>query len=180
VAYQIICTTEHLKRRAPGRYDFCVTGCGDLIDDFGFSLVVLSRAHRAAVSAALDGVPHGLRGYQTLSTVVRGEQPNQLALAGYLGIDRTVMTYVIDDLVAAGLVERRVNPNDRRERRIAVTAKGARLVQTLQRKVQQAEVEVLAPLTVDQRAQFRELLSQAARHVQYADLEPCDAVDEGC
>lgn len=157
-----------------------MTGCGDLIDDFGFSLVVLTRAHRASVSAALEGVPHGLRGYQTLSTVARGEQPNQLALAGYLGIDRTVMTYVIDDLVAAGLVERRVNPNDRRERKIAVTAKGARLLQTLQRKVQQAEAEILEPLTAAQRAQFRDLLSVAARHLKASDLEPCEAVEGEC
>jgi DNA-binding MarR family transcriptional regulator len=157
-----------------------VTGCGDLIDDFGFSLVVLARAHRAAVSAALEGVPHGLRGYQTLSTVARGEQPNQLALAGYLGIDRTVMTYVIDDLAAAGLVERRVNPNDRRERRIAVTPKGSRLLQTMQRKVQRAESEILGPLSEEQRTQFQELLTLAARHLKASDLEPCDAVEIEC
>ncbi|MFK0044612.1 MarR family transcriptional regulator [Streptomyces sp. NPDC090741] len=44
-------------------------------------------------------------------------------MATYLGIDRTVMTYLIDDLVTAGLVERRLNPADRRQRKI-VTAPG--------------------------------------------------------
>jgi DNA-binding MarR family transcriptional regulator len=157
-----------------------VTGCGDLIDDFGFSLVVLTRAHRASVSAALEGVPHGLRGYQTLTTVARGEQPNQLALASYLGIDRTVMTYVIDDLVAAGLVERRLNPSDRRERKIAVTAKGTRTLQMLQRKVQRAEDEILEPLSAEQRNQFRDLLSRTARHVQDGKPVPCDVAEEPC
>ena len=157
-----------------------MTGCGDLIDDFGFSLVVLTRAHRAAVSAALDGIPHGLRGYQTLSTVARGEQPNQLALANYLGVVRTVMTYVIDDLVAAGFVERRLNPADRRERKIAVTTAGARTLQDLQRDVQRAEDDILEPLSAEQRAQFRELLSLTARHVKDGPLEPCDAAEGGC
>ena len=157
-----------------------MTGCGDLIDDFGFSLVVLTRAHRAAVSAALEGVPHGLRGYQTLTTVARGEQPNQLALAGYLGIDRTVMTYVIDDLVTAGLVERRLNPNDRRERKIAVTPKGSRLLQALQRKVQRAEADILDSLSAAERSQFRDLLSRTARSVKDNALEPCDAVEGDC
>lgn len=157
-----------------------MTACGDLIDDFGFSLVVLARAYQAAVSAALKDVPQGPRGYQTLSTVAHGEQPTQRALANYLGIDRTVMTYVIDDLVAAGLVERRLNPADRRERKIVATTKGTRTLQSLQRKVQEAEDEILQPLKPEQRTQLRELLSATARHVKETDLEPCDTVSEGC
>jgi MarR family transcriptional regulator, transcriptional regulator for hemolysin len=157
-----------------------VTGCGDLIDDLGFSLVVLARAYQAAVSAALNEVPHGPRGYQTLSAVAYGEQPTQRALANYLGIDRTVMTYVIDDLVAAGLVERRLNPADRRERKIVATAKGTRTVQALTRKVDEAEAKILEPLSEAQRTQLRELLSATARHVKESDLAPCDAVEGGC
>jgi hypothetical protein len=48
--------------------------------DFGFPWSS-SRAHHAAVSTAPDGIPHALRGYQTLSTVAFGEQPNQPAAA---------------------------------------------------------------------------------------------------
>ena len=154
-----------------------MTGCGDLIDDFGFSLIVLARAHQAAVSAALNDVPHGPRGYQTLAAVVHGAQPNQLTLATYLGIDRTVMTYVIDDLVAAGLVERRLNPADRRERKIAATTKGARTLQSLERKVQDAEDQILGPLDVEERTAFRSLLSRAAREVKERELTPCEAAE---
>ncbi|MFD7169076.1 MarR family winged helix-turn-helix transcriptional regulator [Streptomyces violascens] len=71
------------------------------------------RAYRTVVASALADVPQGARGYQTLAVVVRGDQQNQLALATYLGIERTVMTYLIDDLVSAGLVERRLTPADR-------------------------------------------------------------------
>ena len=39
--------------------------------------------------------------YQILSTVVHDDQPSRLALAAHLGIDRSVMTYLIDDLVEA-------------------------------------------------------------------------------
>lgn len=155
-----------------------MTGCGDLIDDLGFALVVLARAYQAAVSAALEGVPHGPRGYQTLSAVVRGEQPNQLALATYLGIDRTVMTYVIDDLVLAELVERRLNPADRRERKIVATAKGVRMQHTLQREVQEAEDRILDPLEPQERTKLRELLSRTARELKESKMAPC-AVAEG-
>ncbi|MFE7773488.1 MarR family winged helix-turn-helix transcriptional regulator [Streptomyces sp. NPDC057445] len=82
------------------------------------------RAYRTVVASVLDDVPQGARGYRTLTVVVRGDQQNQLAPATYLGIDRTVMTYLIDDLVTAGLVERRLTPADRRRRKIVATARG--------------------------------------------------------
>ncbi|MFD7339688.1 hypothetical protein ACFV98_27325 [Streptomyces violascens] len=78
----------------------------DFAGDFGLSLLVLMRAYRTVVASALADVPQGARGYQTLAVVVRGDQQNQLALATYLGIDRTVMTYLIDDLVTAGQLGR--------------------------------------------------------------------------
>ncbi|NUR51901.1 MAG: winged helix-turn-helix transcriptional regulator, partial [Hamadaea sp.] len=95
-------------------------------DDFGWGLGVLLRAYQSTVVTELGDFPHGPRGYQTLTEVVRGEHPSQLALAAYLGIDRTVMTYLIDDLVTAGLVERQLNPADRRQRKVVATAAGRR------------------------------------------------------
>src|SRR5204862_8339718 len=44
----------------------------------------------------------------------QGVVRTQLALAQHLGVDRTVMTYLIDDLEAAKLIERRPDPTDRR------------------------------------------------------------------
>ena len=38
------------------------------------------------------------------------------------------MTYLLDDLEKAGLIERRPDPADRRARRIAATASGRRLL----------------------------------------------------
>ena len=59
--------------------------------DFGWSLGVLLRGYRNLTAEAIGDFPHGVRGYQALFTVVHRDQPNQLALASYLGIDRTVM-----------------------------------------------------------------------------------------
>jgi DNA-binding MarR family transcriptional regulator len=147
--------------------------CLDVHDDFGFAVLTLSRAYLARVRLALDdGIPHGPRGYQTLTAVVQGEQPTQLALAAHLGIDRTVMTYVIDDLAAAGLVERKLNPADRRQRKIVATAKGMRALRQLQRRVAQAEEEVLGALDEAERAAFRELLGKIVRGARA--LAPCD------
>ncbi|GAA1165563.1 DNA-binding MarR family transcriptional regulator [Kitasatospora gansuensis] len=149
----------------------------DSAGDFGLSLLVLIRAYRTVVEAVLDDLPQGARGYQTLAVVARGDQHNQLALATYLGIDRTVMTYLIDDLVAAGLVERRLTPADRRQRRIVATARGVDTLRDRQRLVREAEDRLLETLDANERQVFRTLLGRIACDVRDMDLTaaPCDA-----
>ncbi|MGW3626895.1 MarR family winged helix-turn-helix transcriptional regulator [Streptomyces sp. NPDC000880] len=154
----------------------------DFAGDFGLSLLVLMRAYRTVVASVLDDVPQGARGYQTLAVVVRGDQQNQLALATYLGIDRTVMTYLIDDLVTAGLVERRLTPADRRQRKIVATARGVNTLQDLQRQVREAEDRLLEALDENERQAFRTLLSRIACDVRDMDLAaaPCDVTSDPC
>jgi DNA-binding MarR family transcriptional regulator len=63
---------------------------------------------------AVAEVPGGPRGYLVLASLGRGEPSTQVALAQHLGVDRTMMTYLLDDLEDAGLVQRRPDPADRR------------------------------------------------------------------
>lgn len=151
------------------------TGCADLAGDFGFSLMSVAYAYHEAVSSALAAVPQGARGYQTLAAVVHGDRPNQLALATYLRIDRTVMTYLLDDLVTAGLVERRPDPADRRRRLILATPAGAETFAALERKVLDAEDSLLSVVDEGDRTLFRDLLTRIARGAQNAEQKPCDA-----
>jgi DNA-binding MarR family transcriptional regulator len=139
------------------------------VDDFGWTLGALLRYYRERVTPTLGSFPHGARGYQTLCEVVRGQQPSQLALANRLGIDRTVMTYLIDDLVEAGLVERRANPADRRQRLIIATPRGERALATLCKQVVEAENAVLSALDEDERELLRRLLTKAACGSSAAD-----------
>ncbi|WP_329389971.1 MarR family winged helix-turn-helix transcriptional regulator [Streptomyces sp. NBC_01351] len=156
--------------------------CVDLAGDFGFSLLVLAHTYRTVVASALEDVPQGARGYQTLAAVVQGDQPNQLALATYLRIDRTVMTYLIDDLVAAGLVERLIDPADRRQRKIVATAQGINTLRDLQRQVREAEDRLLDALDEGERQTFRSMLGRIAHGVRDVEStgEPCDIADPGC
>ncbi|MEU2351730.1 MarR family transcriptional regulator [Streptomyces misionensis] len=59
-----------------------------------------------------------------LYTLVCKDMTNQSQSAGYLGIDRSVLPYVIDDLVETGLVERQPDPADRRARKAVATQPG--------------------------------------------------------
>ncbi len=153
----------------------------DSRDDFGWTLGVLVRNYQNASMVAMGEFPHGPRGYQVLVAVVSGEQPNQLALAQHLGIDRTVMTYLIDDFVKAGLVERQLNPADRRARLVVATDDGRNELERLQHAVLEAENTVLGVLADKERDVFRSLLRRVACEgpaVSEHGLGACEAVEE--
>lgn len=148
--------------------------------DLGWILGVLLRAYQASVVSRLGDIPHGPRGYQTLAAVVHGDQPSQLALAAHLGIDRTVMTYLIDDLVEAGLVRREPDPADRRRRKVVPTENGVATFRTEEQRVRTAEEELLGMLGADDRAALRTLLLRVADGVRHIDrdTDPCDVAEE--
>lgn len=137
------------------------TGTGTPDGDLGWQLGTLLARWRAAVEQALADVPSGARGWHVLAAVVDGPPPTQVALAGRLGIDRTVMTYLVDRLVGCGLVERRPDPADRRVRRIAATDAGRAAHADLAARIAAAEDAVLADLDPGDRSTLRRLLANA-------------------
>jgi DNA-binding MarR family transcriptional regulator len=157
-------------------------GCrGALGDDLGWALGVVFRGYAKAATAAFADLPGGSRGYQVLAAACRAEPGSQLELAHHLGVDRTVMTYLLDDLEGAGLIERRPDPADRRARRIVVTATGRDRLADLDRRLRAAEEHVLAGLgTDDERRAFRALLRRLAMHADAQDPAPasCSAATQ--
>ncbi|OLT13152.1 MarR family transcriptional regulator [Pseudonocardia sp. CNS-139] len=130
--------------------------------DFGWALGTVMRSYMNAADLAVGGVPGGPRGYQVLSAAAKGEPRSQLALAQHLGVDRTVMTYLLDDLEREGLVERRPDPADRRARRVILTAAGTERLCDLERRLHTAEEQVLGPLDPDEREVLRRMLHRLA------------------
>ena len=117
-----------------------------MADDLGWGLGTIFRAYVKAAHTAVADLPGGPRGYQVLSAAAQGSVGSQLALAQHLGVDRTVMTYLLDDLEVAGLIERRPDPADRRARQILATQKGNQLLTSLDDLLRAAEAHLLAPL----------------------------------
>ncbi|PFG42043.1 DNA-binding MarR family transcriptional regulator [Isoptericola jiangsuensis] len=138
------------------------TGDTHLGGSLGWSLAALLREWSASVTATCAELPHGSRGYQVLAAAVHDAPPTQAALAARLGIDRTVMTYLLDDLVAQGLVERRQDPADRRVRRVVATDRGRTVLADLDARVHAAEDGLLASLAPAERDDLRRLLHHAA------------------
>jgi DNA-binding MarR family transcriptional regulator len=130
--------------------------------DLGWSLGAVARAYLRATADAVAEVPSGPRGHQVLAAADRGLGVSQLALARHVGVDRSVMTHLLDDLESAGLVERRLDPTDRRARRIVLTDLGGIRLRRLERSLRRAEDALLAPLDPGERRVLRGLLARLA------------------
>lgn len=141
-------------------------------DDLGWRLGVLFRAYLRAADAATAGIPGDHRGRQLLAVAAREEPRGQSALAQRLGIDTTLLTYLLDALTEAGLVERRPGPGDRR---IVATARGRELLAEADHRMALAEDQVLSGLGDADRATLRALLGRLA-----TGLHAADPVDDPC
>lgn len=130
--------------------------------DLGWALSSALDRYRSLVEPLFAQFPRGARGYQLLYTVVHYRVATQNELAAYLGIDRTVLTYVIEDLCRAGLAEKQVSSEDRRIRIVEATPQGRALVEETQGSLRQAEEIFFAGLSPDDSRIFRYLLSNIA------------------
>lgn len=144
----------------------------------GWPLTALLREWSARVDSLAEDLPDGTRCYQVLSAVVHATPPSQAALAARLGIDRTVMTYLIDKYVDCDLVERQADPTDRRTRRIVATDKGREVLADLDARVAAAEEDLLGGLDAADRATLRRLLDRAADGASH-DEDRCAVVVQG-
>ena len=114
--------------------------------------------------------------FALLNVIAAREGAIQQELGSALGIDRSTMVALIDQLESAGLARRRPSATDRRAREIAITPKGRRLVQRARGLISQVEDEVLAGLTAAERD---ELLTLLRRALVSTPSQPLWSSDEG-
>jgi DNA-binding MarR family transcriptional regulator len=137
------------------------------------------RLWRASHSRAADllgsiGLTPALFGL--LNIIGAREGAIQQELGAVMGIDRSTMVLLIDQLESAGLAKRRPSATDRRAREVAITSKGRRLLQRARRMISEVEDEVLAGLTPAER---RELLTLLRRALDSAPTQPLWSSAEG-
>lgn len=131
-------------------------------DDLGWALATVLRSYLRASDDMLADLPGGARGYRLLTSVARDCPRSQLALAQHVGLDRTVVTYLLDDLANAGLLERQADPCDRRTRRVVATEAGRRRLVELDALLLRVEEHVLADLDPADSHLFRGLVQRVA------------------
>jgi DNA-binding MarR family transcriptional regulator len=145
------------------------SGPVSLDDDLGWMLGVVFRSYVKGADTAVSDLPGGPRGYQVLTSAVQDGACNQGTIALRLGIDRTVLTYLIDDLEHLDLVERRPDPSDRRSRLVEATDNGRAVWAKHREALGHLETQILGALAPDDAARLRTLLRHVACRLQALD-----------
>jgi DNA-binding MarR family transcriptional regulator len=149
--------------------------------DLGWALGVVFRAYVKAARSATDGIPGGHRGFQVLTAAAAAGTPsNQRTIATQLGIDRTVMTYLLDDMERARLIARQADPADRRTRLIVATDHGRAVLTKLCRRRDRLEAHILSGLPGTDQATLKALLQRLAGQLNALDpvASTCDVIED--
>ena len=131
-----------------------------LTSRLGYLLKHAQQSFAASGAKALS--PLGLNGRQLAVLAVLGsaEPLSQLAAATKLGVDRTTMVALVDELEEKGLVERRRSAEDRRKNIVELTPAGKGALERGNEIHKAAEAVFLAPLTPVERELFVQILQR--------------------
>jgi MarR family transcriptional regulator for hemolysin len=112
---------------------------------FAVGLQLVARAWRSRNDAALAELRlSAALAYPVLAVHRLGDGIRQHALANALGVEGPSLVRSLDALGAAGLLERRDDPADRRARTLHLTREGKRLARRIETVVAQVRAELLA------------------------------------
>jgi DNA-binding MarR family transcriptional regulator len=130
----------------------------EFVGQLFFRLWRASHVRAADVLGSVDLTPAL---FALLNVIAAREGAIQQELGATMGIDRSTMVSLIDQLEGAGLAKRRPSATDRRAREIAITPKGRRILERARRMILETEDEVLAGLSAKERSELLRLLRRA-------------------
>jgi DNA-binding MarR family transcriptional regulator len=108
--------------------------------------------------------PFGITGRQLAVLIAIDSQAplSQQEVARRLGVDRTTMVLLIDELEDKRLVQRRQDPGDRRKNVVALTGAGRTTLREASRAGAEAERLFLGPLSGDEATRLTQTLRAIA------------------
>ncbi|RJL32828.1 MarR family winged helix-turn-helix transcriptional regulator [Bailinhaonella thermotolerans] len=142
---------------------------GPAADHVGLGML-LAEAHnrsRERLNLALRPLGVDVRGLAVLLALPMYGPVSQRDLIGHLGIDKSTMVRVIDELEKAGLVSRERDPQDRRAHAIVLTPHGEQTLSEARRVTDRVGGDLFGGLTESDRhrltALLRAIAARAAR-----------------
>ncbi|MCV7281540.1 MarR family transcriptional regulator [Mycolicibacterium flavescens] len=117
----------------------------------------------AAERSVLQAHGVSMWGYSVLTALDESPVRTQAALAEAIGADKTRIIATLDELQAAGFIERHPDPADRRARLLAITDAGRELKDTAQAEIQRSEERWLSVLDPADRDVFFRALHEMTR-----------------
>lgn len=124
---------------------------------------LISRAYARSTGLLNDGFEShgaGLRSYhyRLLAALDEWGPASQADLGRSTGIDRSDVVAALNELADRALIERAVDPHDRRRNIVSLTRSGTRQLRVLDRVISEIQERLLAPLSPSERRQFIKLM----------------------
>lgn len=142
-------------------------------DTFGFLFVTLARRWRRAIDLALASSGLSDASWSPLIHLAQsGDGISQTELAARAGLDTSSLVRLLDRLTEAGLVERRVAPDDRRARLIFLTPRAGAEIARLRIRLSEIEAELLRDLSDDDVARLTGALRKIGRRIDAQQENP--------
>jgi DNA-binding MarR family transcriptional regulator len=101
-------------------------------------------------------------GYGVLTHLAKQSAATQLAFATAIGHDKSRLIALLDELERDGLVLRELDPADRRNRRVRLTAAGEARLAAVRADIDAMEDDLLGELTADERRSLIRMLTHLA------------------
>jgi DNA-binding MarR family transcriptional regulator len=129
-----------------------------LIKHTGFLLARMGHVAAKQFGIRLERLGLTTRMWGALNVLDAEGAITQQKLGKCTGIDPSSMVSTIDELEAAGLVERRQHPSDRRAHALHITDKGRQTLTRGRDLARRAQEDLLEPLSTQERKQLHSLL----------------------
>jgi DNA-binding MarR family transcriptional regulator len=98
--------------------------------------------------------------YHVLASLADDGPGAQATLADRIGLDRSDLVTLLDELEELKLLARQVDPADRRRKIVTITPAGEKQLDSMDQLIYAAEAELLKPLTATERKTLLALLSR--------------------
>jgi DNA-binding MarR family transcriptional regulator len=113
------------------------------------------QANRALQPLGLD-----TRHYAVLTVIASQDAPSQRTIADALGIDRATVVALADDLEQQGFARRAPSPDDRRAKRLELTALGRQVLKRGHALMEKCEARFVGTLSVAEQRQLGAMLEK--------------------
>jgi MarR family transcriptional regulator, transcriptional regulator for hemolysin len=138
-------------------------------EPLGRLLAFTAKELREAADGALTAAGGSLGIWIVLNVLVEQGEVSQATLASHMHVEGATITHHIDRLEALGLVQRTVDGEDRRVRRLRLTEQGTALQRRLHEVMVGFEGAALAGLSTDEAVALRRSLQRIRANVEALD-----------
>lgn len=131
----------------------------------GTKALLLSKVYYGVLNKTLENLDID-KYYTVLYFLKYNNGCKQQYLCNNLSIDKTAMVKIIDYLIKNGIVDRNVNPHDRREHFIVLTKKGVKHAEEIERAFEVMDAKMFDGISKDTKEIFENTMNILMSNIQ--------------